>query len=160
MSESLDRHRLPKQPVVGLTICYSYLWHREFTQSQRIEGLKYRPCVIVLGYEAVKGLPGRFVVDVAPVTHSKPDGDSAVEIPLSVKRRMGLDNELSWIVTTEINRFIWPGPDLHPARQSDSPGELHWHWGIMAADIFRSAREKILKRRADRSLLIVPRTSK
>lgn len=160
MAEVLDRHRLPKRPVVGLTICYSYLWHREFCDLERREGLKYRPCVIVLSHEAVKGLSGRFVADVAPVSHSRQYDGDAVEIPLTVKRRMGLDMDHSWIVTTEINRFIWPGPDLHPVRRSDSPAETNWHWGVMAADVFRSAKEKILARRGDRSLLVVPRSGK
>ena len=160
MSEVLDRHRLPGRPVVGLTICYSYLWYKELRASQRVEGLKYRPCVIVLSYESIKGLPGRFVADVAPVSHGRQDDDGAVEIPVAVKRRMGLDSEHSWIITTEINRFIWPGPDLHPARHSDSPNETYWHWGVLAADIFQSAKAQIVARRLDRSLLVVPRTSR
>jgi hypothetical protein len=160
MTEVLDRHRLPTRPVVGLTICYSYLWHREHRDLQREEGLKYRPCVIVLSHEAIKGLPGRFVAEVVPVSHSRQYDPDAVEIPPPVKRRMGLDMDHSWIITTEINRFIWPGPDLHPARHSDNPAETEWHWGVMATDVFRRAKEKILARRAARSLLIAPRSGK
>lgn len=29
--------------------------------------------------------------------------------------RLGLDEAPSWIVLTEANRFVWPGPDLRPA---------------------------------------------
>jgi hypothetical protein len=56
-------------------------------------------------------------VAVAPITHSPPDDPrSAVEIPPDVKKRLGLDDERSWIILTEINRFSWPGPDLVPLR--------------------------------------------
>jgi hypothetical protein len=39
-----------------------------------------------------------------------------VEVPLRVARHLGLDEERSWIVTTELNVFVWPGPDLRPIR--------------------------------------------
>lgn len=52
---------------------------------------------------------------VAPITHSAPDGaGDAVEVPLTVKRDLGLDRERSWIVVTEVNSFLWPGPDVRP----------------------------------------------
>jgi hypothetical protein len=54
-------------------------------------------------------------VRVLPVTHSPPsDPQDAVEIPAATKRRLGLDDERSWIVLTESNRFFWPGPDVRP----------------------------------------------
>ncbi len=34
------------------------------------------------------------------------------EIPLATKRRLDLDKEASWVITTEVNRFVWPGPDI------------------------------------------------
>ena len=40
--------------------------------------------------------------------------------PDTVKRRLELDDERSWIVLTEANRFIWPGPDLRPSTPGDS----------------------------------------
>lgn len=52
---------------------------------------------------------------VAPMTHSAPDGvGDAVEVPLAVKRDLGLDRERSWIVVSEVNSFLWPGPDVRP----------------------------------------------
>jgi hypothetical protein len=39
MSEIIKRGELPKRPIPGLVIRYSYLWHRE-AQEKRIEGLK------------------------------------------------------------------------------------------------------------------------
>ena len=55
------------------------------------------------------------MVLVAPITHAPPEHeDDAVEIPTATKVRLGLDERRSWIVATELNRFIWPGPDLRP----------------------------------------------
>ena len=65
---------------------------------------------------------GRSELIVAPVTHTKPEPDAAgVELPLKVKRQLGLDQAQSWIITTEFNRFIWPGPDVRIAPGKESP---------------------------------------
>jgi hypothetical protein len=66
--------------------------------------------------------PGNMGLLVAPITHSPPERpDEAVEIPANVKTQLGLDRERSWVVLTELNRFIWPGPDIRPTPGSDSP---------------------------------------
>jgi hypothetical protein len=97
-------------PAPGLVICYSYLW-REQHEAGADEGRKARPCAIVV---ATTDDDGDTKVYVAPITHSRPDDIHAVEIPHGVKRRLGLDDQPSWIVTSELNRFIWPGYDLQP----------------------------------------------
>ncbi len=100
-------------PERGLVIAYAYLWHSEHRQG-REEGVKDRPCVIILAAEIAEG---RCIVTVAPITHTEPaDPVAAVEIPLATKRRLGLDDARSWIMVSEGNRFAWPGPDLRPAR--------------------------------------------
>ncbi len=87
------------EPVVGLVLRYSYLWHAEHRRGQE-EGVKDRPCA---------------------VTHSPPgDPALAVEIPHATKRRLGLDDERSWVVLSEANRFAWPGPDLRMKEPGDS----------------------------------------
>ena len=61
------------------------------------------------------------VITVLPVTHSVPtDLKPAVEIPLPVKRHLGLDDDRSWIVVTEGNEFLWPGYDLRKIPDRDS----------------------------------------
>ncbi len=40
-------------------------------------------------------------------------------MPAIVKRDLGLDRERSWIVTSEINRFHWVGPDVRPLEHGD-----------------------------------------
>jgi hypothetical protein len=104
---------LPK-PEIGLVISYAYLWESEAAAGQE-EGLKDRPCMIadIEGHGKVK------VVTVLPMTHSAPrHPTSGVEVPAQTKARLGLDDFRSWIVTTEANEFIWPGPDVRIVSQN------------------------------------------
>jgi len=79
-------------PHPGLVICYRYLWHSEAAKGSE-EGLKDRPCAIIL---ASQDENGDNVVTVTPITHTPPDNlDEAVEIPISTKKRLGLDSERS-----------------------------------------------------------------
>ena len=101
------------RPVPGLVIRYSYLWRAEQAQG-REEGVKDRPCAVVL---VTSGIAGDQIGTVLPITHLPPaDPSLAVEIPIATKRRLGLDDHRSWVVLGEANRFLWPGPDLRPSR--------------------------------------------
>lgn len=103
-------------PRPGLVIRYAYLWQAEYRRGRQ-EGAKDRPCAVVL---VTTNRQGREVVTVLPVTHTPPsDPSEAVEIPARTKRRLGLDDERSWIVVTEANRFARPGPGLRPARSGN-----------------------------------------
>lgn len=101
---------LPIEVRIGWIFRYSYLWDRQHREG-REEGDKDRPCLvlaIVMVTEA--GAP---VVRVLPITHAPPaDRADAIEIPAALKNRLRLDHERSWIMLTESNRFVWPGPDL------------------------------------------------
>lgn len=103
---------LPTEPKVGWVFRYSYLWHWQFVEG-RDEGDKDRPAlVLAIIAHLDDGTPA---VRVLPITHSPPKNpDEAIEIPPATKRRLGLDDERSWIVLTESNRFVWPGPDMRP----------------------------------------------
>lgn len=103
-------------PFAGLVIRYSYLWLSEH-RSGAEEGRKDRPCAIVLVATKAQKVTE---VTVLPVTHTPPAvGDAAIEILASVKARLGLDDQRSWVVLTEANRFNWPGPDLRPSKPGD-----------------------------------------
>lgn len=93
------------------------------------------------------------MVTVLPITHAPPsDPDLAVEIPLGVKRRLRLDDERSWVVLTEANRFIWPGPDLRPLRQNDAASV---GYGLLPYALFETIRVKFIAAiRAKRTLLV------
>jgi hypothetical protein len=90
-------------------IRYSYLWRREQREG-REEGVKDRPCAIVLAAEDDEG---ETLVVVVPVTHRPPESAAdAIEVPTAIKTHLGLDDERSWVVLTESNQFARPGPDL------------------------------------------------
>jgi hypothetical protein len=100
----------------GLVVSYSYLWHREHRAGQE-EGRKNRASVVVL---AVECEDGAVLVTILPITHTAPiDSSSAVEVPLPVKRHLGLGDDRSWIVVAEGNEFVWPGHDLRRRLRSD-----------------------------------------
>ena len=108
-------------PEPGDVISYAYLWHHEAAKGQG-EGLKDRPSVVVLAQQIVGD---RTQLIVAPVTHSPPQSsDGAIELPVSVKTKLGLDSDRSWIQTNEINIFVWPGPDVRIAKQSPENSPL------------------------------------
>jgi hypothetical protein len=139
-------------PEPGLVISYSYLWQSEYRQ-EREEGLKDRPCAIIL---AAQDDDGRTIVTVLPITHSPPqDASDAVELPLVVKKRLGLDEARSWVVVSEVNRFAWPGPDLR-AVSRDEPERFEY--GLLPPSLFRQIRDRFLAAAAAQRLQIVPRT--
>jgi hypothetical protein len=126
------------EPVPGLVIRYGYLWAEEHRRGQE-EGVKDRPCAIVVITTRAQG--GQSVT-VLPVSHTPPTNrEFAVEIPAATKRRLGLDDERSWVVLTEANRFLWPGPDLRPARQG---GTRTVAYGQLPYALFEEIRQKFI----------------
>lgn len=138
-------------PQPGLVVRYSYLWSREAETGQE-EGLKDRPCAVVISVSRGQ----RDVVYVLPVTHSPPaNADDAVEIPAATKARLGLDAARSWIVVTEANAFVWPGPDL---RFVGDGGPETAAYGMLPPALFRTVRDRFAARiRAGRARM-TPRT--
>lgn len=103
---------LPTEPKVGWVFRYSYLWHWQHLEG-REEGDKDRPALVLAIVATLDD--GTRAVRVLPITHSPPsDPIEAIEIPPATQRRLGLDDQRSWIVLTESNRFVWPGPDVRP----------------------------------------------
>jgi mRNA-degrading endonuclease toxin of MazEF toxin-antitoxin module len=126
-------------PFPGLVISYSYLWRKDH-KAGREEGVKDRPCAIVLSKKAAGE---DMIVTVAAITHTEPEHpDMAVEIPLRVKQHLNLDSERSWIICTEVNRFIWPGPDLRriPGRK-DEP----YFYGVLPPKLLAKTTQTLLK---------------
>ncbi len=137
-------------PAPGLVISYAYLWRTE-QRTGSTEGRKDRPCAIVV---ATKDEDGDILVYVSPITHTPPSGGAALEIPASVKRRLGLDSGRSWIVTDELNRFIWPGYDLRPIAR-DQPDVFQW--GFLPVELFEALKAAILQHQQARRLGVVHR---
>jgi hypothetical protein len=139
-------------PKPGLVIRYAYLWEAEARQG-REEGVKDRPCAIVLVVLRDGDNP---IVRVLPVTHTPPvDPADALEIPTITKDRLGLDSERSWVVLSEANDFIWPGPDLRPVPGGD-PGTVAY--GSLPPGFMRVLRERVDRRWRERRARVVRRT--
>jgi len=136
-------------PEPADVISYSYLWAREAAAGQE-EGLKDRPVVVVLA-RLVEGDETQLLV--APITHSAPDDGQAVLVPPAVKRHLGLDSEQSWIVTSELNRFIWPGPDIRPVKSRDNP-----LYGPIPARLFEEVKKQISDHAGKSRMSITKRT--
>ena len=126
-------------PEPGLVISYAYLW-RDEEMRKHAEARKDRPCVVV----TVSRTSDRLLVTVAPITHNPPRQSSdAVEIPLETKRRLGLDERRSWAVSTEVNRFAWPGPDIRPISRRDAGV---FAFGFVPGSLVKALRQQILAR--------------
>jgi uncharacterized protein YifN (PemK superfamily) len=135
-------------PQPGLVIGYAYLWQAEQREG-RFEGVKNRPCVIVL---AAKHEGDEVVVTVAPITHTPAqDAKAAVEIPAATKRRLGLDDQRSWVIVSEVNRFVWAGPDLRPV----SPGR--YDYGMLPPVLFVQVKKQLVEYARRRQTLVVTR---
>ena len=88
------------EPKPGLVINYAFLWPYEADRGQD-EGVKDRPCAIVVATEAEDG--DRQIL-VVPVTHTKPDPSrGAINLPPVTMSRLGLGNDPSWIITDSLN---------------------------------------------------------
>jgi hypothetical protein len=118
-----------------MVVRYAYLWRSEYELGLE-EGAKDRPCAVLL---AVKDEAGERKVVVLPITHTPPkDPSHSIEIPAATKRRLGLDDDRSWIVVTEANRFTWPGPDLRPAKPGNPASIVY---GELPGNLFRTVRD-------------------
>jgi hypothetical protein len=101
-------------------------------------------------------IDGREVATVVPVTHVKPaDPADAVEIPAVLKALRGLDDLPSWIVVTETNEFLWPGPDLRPVSRATADT---FDYGMLPPRFFAHLREKLLQSIRNRKLKRVQRS--
>lgn len=139
-------------PTPALVINYAYLWHEE-ARGGRDEGVKDRPCVVVLSAQQDES---GTIVTVAPITHRPPDDpETAIEIPLETKRRLALDDDRSWVIVSEVNRFRWPGPDLRPVPGSDPPS---FSYGLLPASLFRRIRERLIDVAGSRGAPVVRRS--
>jgi hypothetical protein len=79
----------------------------------------------------------------------------AVALPLALKRRLKLDDEASWIVTTEANAFIWPGPDIRPIPKRKPPSIVY---GKIPEDLLQEVARSFLANRKRQRAELIPRS--
>jgi hypothetical protein len=91
---------------------------------------------------AIAAAQDRKRVIVLPITHTAPQPpDEGIELPLAVKTRLGLDHERSWIIVSEGNDFIWPGPDLRPLA-GEGPESVAY--GLLPPRLFQAIQSRFL----------------
>ena len=138
-------------PRAGLVYNYAYLWSTDEARNVD-EGSKNRPCVVI----DVKGTGDDRIVTVCPITHRPPSNASAVEIPSDVKRRLGLDDSRSWIVTSETNKFLWKSsPDLRPV---PGRGPARHEYGMLPPATTEAVVAEVDNAVANQRLEVVERT--
>ena len=136
------------EPEVGLLIRHMYLW-RDEAKLGREEGRKARPCLIV---HIRQNEYQEREVYIMPVTHTEPsDIAEAIEIPLATKIRLKLDDDRSWLIVSEVNRFIWVGPDLRKTQSNE------FTYGFLPSNLVSNAIKQLKLRARNRSLSIVDR---
>ena len=74
-------------------------------------------------------------------TVASEDASLAVEIPAKVKERLRLDAARSWVVLSEWNEFVWPGPDLRRAPNADDASVAY---GMLPPALFATIRDRFL----------------
>lgn len=137
-------------PEPGLVISYAYLWRHEQAVGA-LEARKDRPSAIVT---ATTDALGDTVVYVVPITHIDPQDATAILLTPKLKRHLGLDAAPSWIVTNELNRFVWPGYDLRPIARSQPDT---FSWGYLPVEIFARLKRAIAENAALERIRIVRR---
>jgi hypothetical protein len=83
------------------------------------------------------------------------DPSDALEIPIVTKERLGLDSERSWVVLTEANDFIWPGPDLRPLPGRDAGTVAD---GFLPPGFMKILRQRLIRLRREKKLRAVSRS--
>jgi hypothetical protein len=117
------------------------------------EGPAVRHRAGVLGSDtivAIDDAQDRMRVIVLPITHTAPQPPhEGIELLQPTKARLGLDGERSWIILSEGNDFIWPGPDLRPVAGQGSGSVAY---GFLPPRLFQTVRDRFLARvRANRA---------
>lgn len=134
---------VPVRP--GEVIQYAYLWGYEELEGQ-VDGRKDRPCAVMIVHAS------KHIVGVCPITHSPPKDGHGIRVPTRTCVRLGLDDEApSWVITTEMNQFVWPGPDVRRTPSGRSS------YGLLPAAVFEKVRAQLLENHA-RGLNVVVRT--
>jgi hypothetical protein len=143
---------LPR-PEPGLVLSYAYLWRHEHNRGLE-EGVKARPCVVVL---AIRQQNDRIAVTVVPITHRPPDDPArAVELRAPIKHRLRLDDAASWIIADEVNRFFWPGPDLRPVSRHEPD---RFDYGFLPEDVFGTLRDRVVALYREGAVRVTPRSA-
>ena len=71
-----------------------------------------------------------------------PEDGGSVELPAATKRRLRLDEQRSWVVTDDLNEFVWPGPDLRPVPRRRP---VTFVYGLLPSGLYEAVRRRVLE---------------
>jgi hypothetical protein len=125
-------------PEPGLVISYAYLRHREH-QAGREEGDKRTGRASSSWRSGAKRTARPLSRCCRSRTALRPIRPRPSQIPLPVKRHLGLDDDRSWIVVAEGNEFLWPGYDLRKLPHSD-----RYDYGFLPPRFFNHVLESFV----------------
>jgi hypothetical protein len=139
-------------PRPGSVIRYAYLWADEDAVG-REEGRKDRPVLVLAATTAAEAAIRLLVL---AITHAPPRSPvDAVFLPPEVCRRIGLDADPAWVVTTEANTFAWPGPDIRPVPRRQPRTVIY---GQIPENLLRQVARSFLASRDRQRSRMVTRT--
>lgn len=125
------------EPKPGLVIRYDYLWTHE-AASGRDQGKTRPACLVAATDSAVRP---RYVV-LLPITHTPPSSDIVgIEIPVNVKKAIGLDDDPSWVIVSEHNIDEWPNGGLSPIPGSPTD----FSYGFVPPGLFAKIKARFLE---------------
>ncbi|MEC4593144.1 MULTISPECIES: type II toxin-antitoxin system PemK/MazF family toxin [Nitrospirillum] len=134
----------------GLVFRYEYVWKRQALAGKDV-GDKERPACVVL---SIAGTVGNRRVLIVPITTRQPGDAPALEIPLPIKRHLGLDTDQpSWIILSEANIDAWPSPDMRAI--PGKPGRFDY--GLLPLKMVTALRKAVLSALAEKRLAYVNR---
>jgi mRNA-degrading endonuclease toxin of MazEF toxin-antitoxin module len=136
-------------PQIGDIVRYDYLW-RDEQKDGRQEGRKDRPCAVIVARRRTD--TGAFEILLAPITHTPPRTPSmAIAIPVQAKGLTGLDDNRSWLLTSEVNQVAWSDAGIVPAAKGK------WLYGSLPRGLAMKAVFDIKERRERGDLAVVDR---
>ena len=64
----------------------------------------------------------------------------AIDPSSKTRGRLGLDGARSWVLVSEVNRFVWTGADLRPISRGRPD---RFEFGFLPPSLFRQIRERL-----------------
>lgn len=126
-------------PFPGLVLRYAYLWQAIATKGiSHVQ--KDCPCLVLAVSEQQRD---SLTVTVAPIQpFAPPNPAQGVMLPDGTHTRLALEGAQSWVMLTEVNRFIWPGPDLCTVPNTDPPSVVY---GVLPPRLFDDIRTQLVE---------------
>ena len=137
-------------PQRGQVVRYEYLWASEALQDGLSEGEYPRPCAVVVQIAPKDGGPLQAML--CGITHTEPRPPSeGILVPPDLKRSLGLDDQPSWVITSEVNTVNWSD------RRFVKTPSGQWEYGVFPRELMEEIRDRMMVRIRAGSMDVVNR---